>query len=158
MDDFITKPVLPRDVQRILEKFSPLREVVPDGMAEPSSQGAHPTFDLDALRERLYGDQELMVKILELFVEDVAKELLALPDLVARGRTQEIRALAHRINGASSNVGAIRLSRAAQELELNGGWLSPTNLERMGNRLCQEFEEFQTRIQMDVIDTRRPGA
>jgi HPt (histidine-containing phosphotransfer) domain-containing protein len=82
-----------------------------------SAAGGPVTFDEDALRRRLSGDDELMTDIIGLFLEDLPVRLAAIQDALTRKDADALRAAAHTLKGSAGNLSADRLLEAAHALE-----------------------------------------
>lgn len=136
MDDYLSKPVLKEDLERVINYWSrqiassalgaangPTSEVA--SPAPPSPKGASgnsdPTlpYPIDsAYLERVTGgDSQFQRELLQVFVQDCQNQLPRLRQAVAAGNAEDLRKIAHRLKGASANVGAHAFSQAARELE-----------------------------------------
>jgi CheY-like chemotaxis protein len=136
MDDYLSKPVLKEDLERVINYWSrriassapgaangPTSEVA--SPAPPSPEGASgnsdPTlpYPIDsAYLERVTGgDSQFQRELLQVFVQDCQNLLPQLRQAVAAGNAEDLRKIAHRLKGASANVGAHAFSQAARELE-----------------------------------------
>jgi PAS domain S-box-containing protein len=136
MDDYLSKPVLKEDLERVIDYWSrkiassalgaangPTSEVA--SPAPPSPKGASgnsdPTlpYPIDsAYLERVTGgDSQFQRELLQVFVQDCQNQLPRLRQAVAAGNAEDLRKIAHRLKGASANVGAHAFSQAARELE-----------------------------------------
>jgi PAS domain S-box-containing protein len=136
MDDYLSKPVLKEDLERVINYWSrriassapgaangPTSEVA--SPAPPSPKGASgnsdPTlpYPIDsAYLERVTGgDSQFQRELLQVFVQDCQNLLPQLRQAVAAGNAEDLRKIAHRLKGASANVGAHAFSQAARELE-----------------------------------------
>ena len=78
------------------------------------------TFDVEALRRRLSGDDQLMTDVIHVFLEDLPMRLAAIRDAVDGRNAAALRAAAHALKGAASNLSATGLSEAARVLERIG--------------------------------------
>ena len=74
-------------------------------------------FDQDQLRQLAGGDEAFEKELLQLFVGDTENSLLQLETAINAENPSAVESLAHYIKGASANVGAVGLSRAAAQLE-----------------------------------------
>lgn len=84
---------------------------MPTGVAGPV------TFDEDALRRRLSGDEALMAVVIRMFLDDLPVRLAAAGDAVAGRDAAAIRAAAHALKGSAANLAADGLCEAARALE-----------------------------------------
>jgi HPt (histidine-containing phosphotransfer) domain-containing protein len=77
-----------------------------------------PVVDKQEALARLDGDQELWDEIRAIWLAD-ARGLFEVVAQAAESRSSEsLRRAAHALKGASANVGAVRVTAAARELEL----------------------------------------
>jgi HPt (histidine-containing phosphotransfer) domain-containing protein len=79
------------------------------------------TFDEDALRHRLSGDDELMAEVIEMFIDDLPARLVAINDAVTARDAGALRAAAHALKGSAGNLSVASLADAAHILERIGG-------------------------------------
>jgi two-component system sensor histidine kinase/response regulator len=121
MDDYISKPIEPQALAAALEKWGEILRAKSPAAAAPRDAaepfGGPPVFDRPALIARLMGDEELAETIIEGFLEDVPKRILALKEHLDRGDAGSAGGQAHAVKGASANVGGMALSAAAAEVE-----------------------------------------
>jgi PAS domain S-box-containing protein len=139
MDDFLSKPVNMKQLEAILDKWSPARRA-----EEPASPKAYPvprrlaTFDADALLDRLE-DRSFAQSILAEFLVGVPAQL---GRLRRHGEAQDSKAAgfeAHTLKGAAATVSANLLSELARRMEHSsqgGEW------ETFGDLLDGATEEF----------------
>ena len=130
MDDYISKPVQPSKILQMLEQWLPYhchQEGVEGVVARQTSEPANniqkitePVFDRVAMSKRLMGDEELASTIAEVFLKDLPKQINQLRSLVESNNVSQIAGLAHKIKGASANVGGMMLSASAQKMEQAG--------------------------------------
>jgi signal transduction histidine kinase/DNA-binding response OmpR family regulator len=134
MDDYLTKPVDPLELQRALAKWLPkqchqeqIEEVnqellsnneqqVPNSRYDASS-AEEKIFDYEGLSARLMGDDALMGSIAQVFLADLPSYFDQLKVAVDAEDVKQIIAHAHLIKGASANVGGIALSASAKIVE-----------------------------------------
>ena len=75
------------------------------------------TFDREQLEHLAGGDKAFEKELLQLFVRDTENTLAQLEAAVSSENQTAVQSLAHYIKGASANVGAVGMSRAAAQLE-----------------------------------------
>jgi CheY-like chemotaxis protein/HPt (histidine-containing phosphotransfer) domain-containing protein len=125
MNDYISKPVTPRALAEVLEKWLPKNGALRPANASGPSNLSTPveaavTFDRAGLLGRVMGDTRLARRILDGFLDDMPKQLSALAKFVEAGSAQDIEKQAHRIKGASASVGGTGMQAVALEMEIAG--------------------------------------
>ena len=111
MDGYLSKPIDPAQLFAVVEEAGDGGGGVPTGVAGPV------TFDEDALRRRLSGDEALMAVVIRMFLDDLPVRLAAAGDAVAGRDAAAIRAAAHALKGSAANLAADGLCEAARALE-----------------------------------------
>jgi PAS domain S-box-containing protein len=124
MNDHVSKPIAQQELLHAL-----LRWIRPASTTEPPPNKITaalsaiklpdnlPGFDLNAALDRLAGNGELLVDLLNKFSIEFADAQAALALLVKAGDRQAVAAFMHRIKGAAANLGAIALYHASEALE-----------------------------------------
>ncbi len=117
MDDYIAKPIRSQQLLEIIENLAgvPAAESEPEP-SRPSDDG----IDKRALLSRMDGDNELLREIVELFLEDSPRQLIAIREAVARGDPAAVERSAHALKGSVGNFGAPGAFHTAQNLEQMG--------------------------------------
>jgi CheY-like chemotaxis protein/HPt (histidine-containing phosphotransfer) domain-containing protein/anti-sigma regulatory factor (Ser/Thr protein kinase) len=109
MDDFITKPLRPDTLARVLDRWV--------GATRPGAPERGDPLDPGALAELRDVDVELATGVVAAFLDTVPKVTGQLRDAVGTGDAAEVRRLAHGIRGSAGYVGAPALVVACGELE-----------------------------------------
>jgi PAS domain S-box-containing protein len=129
LSDLLAKPLRLHELKSILGRWLPPRPsddnqpvsptLNPSAPAKPKSDP--PGFDRPGFdREHLYallGDRTECNAFLHDFAQSVHGDIETIAAALARDNTAEARAISHRLRGAAGNVGANRLSTAAERLE-----------------------------------------
>jgi HPt (histidine-containing phosphotransfer) domain-containing protein len=68
--------------------------------------------------DRLGGDEELMRKIIKVFLEDAQQQVNKLAEALAVADSAQVSRLAHKLRGASGSIGATALQGVASKLEV----------------------------------------
>jgi HPt (histidine-containing phosphotransfer) domain-containing protein len=97
-------------------------------------------LDLHQLNGISRGDKKFEREWLAVFVKEAGAFEAALEDHVAQGRSEEVRKIAHTLRGSSATVGARRLSRAVERLQLAA---SDDDKSSMALELLRVREEFR---------------
>ncbi|NOR24323.1 MAG: response regulator [Desulforhopalus sp.] len=147
MNDFITKPVLPEILDKILQKwlclpsgpvinvknahpaqrkelqtgFDTLEKAISTAPADFNQREDgwqnSPVFDYPALKRRMNEDDRVVKDIIEVYWSRFPSQFEELKDLVATGLQSEVLRLVHTLKGSSGTVGAMQLFRLFRELE-----------------------------------------
>jgi len=160
MDDYISKPVTPLDLEEILEKwltkkFEEKNSALPKINLEPEvkeelmikeeiapGNDALQIFDVSGLTERLMGDRNLIKGIISGFLEDMPRRYALLREALTAGDAQMVRRHAHTIKGATMNIGAFAMQEASTILE---SLAREENMEKAGEAflmLEKQLERF----------------
>jgi len=82
--------------------------------------GENPVVDRDAVLEKLGGDDELLLEIIDLYLEDTPQVFVTLRAAVEESDAEGVRKAAHRIKGSVGSLAAMRAFEAARDLEKVG--------------------------------------
>jgi CheY-like chemotaxis protein len=119
MDGYLSKPIDPAALFAVVEQGS-------DGASADATQAVasthvrRPTFDEAGLRERVFGDQELMSDIMRLFLAHLPARVDAIGAALADRDGEALRAAAHALKGSAMNVSCPTLVEASHALERAG--------------------------------------
>jgi CheY-like chemotaxis protein/HPt (histidine-containing phosphotransfer) domain-containing protein len=122
MDDYVSKPVNPQRLREVLRhwvgrRHRPGRDRAADGGANEAEMGVLAWSDM---LDRMLGDESLIRKVVQVFLEDAPKRLSELDQAMASGDLERVRKEAHSIKGAAANLGAGMLVEAARSAEEAG--------------------------------------
>ena len=122
MDDFLSKPVRPADLGRMLTECKPVAAPVvpvPIPIDDPSSEAEEPV-NLDRLLEITGRDPDMFRQLVTDYL-DQAEEILTAMVLAIEGRSAaEIRMLAHKLGGSSASCGMRAILEPLNRLERLG--------------------------------------
>lgn len=134
MDDYLSKPVLKEDLQRLLNHWSQViaqsaagssngsaseaaSPASPAESRDPSSPTQPYPIDSAYLDQVSGGDRGFQRELLQVFIQDCETQLPQLRQAIAGYDAERMRRVAHRLKGASSNVGANAFCQVVRELE-----------------------------------------
>ncbi len=147
MDDYVTKPVAPKTLAGVLDKWLPAADDRKDG--GPQEQAAEvpapgvPVWDKEGMFTRLMDDEELVGTIAQGFLEDIPSQIEALKAGIEAGDEAVARRIAHTIKGASANVGGERVRETAFRMETECGAGNLDAVMRLMPQLQERFAELK---------------
>jgi PAS domain S-box-containing protein len=119
MDDYLSKPLRPAELDAALERWLGVPEASP---ADPVA--TENPFDalVDEARMRIFRTDypEIVDQLIELFVESTPPLLEELREAAERGHGEDIRRTAHKLKGSCQNIGAGFMAKLAHDLERAG--------------------------------------
>ncbi|MBN1866723.1 Hpt domain-containing protein [Candidatus Sumerlaeota bacterium] len=104
-----------------------------------------PVFDKAGLLERLGGDEDLADRVLEVFLEDAARQIEELRQLGETGDREGVARRAHSIKSAAGSVGATVVAAAALDVEL-AARESAADIAGPIAVVCGSFDRFKTAL------------
>ena len=140
MSDYLSKPVTMEAVRNMLEKWAAKSFTIDaprnaeknpcDGPDAPEQQ----PIDVEMALDQLDGDRELLDDVVRVFVDTVPDLLRELRSAFSRSDAKQVRASAHSIKGAASNICAEPIRDLAQRIEEMG---KQDELEHLDSALVQ---------------------
>ncbi len=125
--DFLAKPIMPREMDKLLVRNLSPRLIVQGAKVCPSishaSSGIKAEIDIKLGMKYCLGNRHFYEKILKAFTE--SQDVVRLEDLYQKADWQEYSAVAHGLKRASLTIGAVKLSDGARALEYaaRDGWV-----------------------------------
>ncbi|MDC8830773.1 ATP-binding protein [Alteromonas gilva] len=128
MSDFITKPVDPVLLERKLAQhmgaaLTENEQLTADAppQAQYTAPASNELWQKDQALERLGRRENLMTKLIQLFIASSEQKMQDLNNALAEQNREGIRFAAHAFKGNSGDVGAVALHKTLSELEKNAG-------------------------------------
>jgi HPt (histidine-containing phosphotransfer) domain-containing protein len=111
-------------------------------------------IDKAELLERIDGDRDFLLELVEIFRSDYPHHVLAASQAIDRGESRGVERAAHALKGALSTLAAKRATTTAADLEELGksGVLNSAGTSL--SRLVAEIEEAL--VSLDAISRERP--
>lgn len=121
MNDYLAKPLRLNALSEMLNRWLTNSDRLETASIEPLNiklpEPAGDFFDEQGVRERLMEDAELAGAVIEGFLRDMPGQISILKTCLEQGDIHGTRRQAHSIKGASANVGAAFMQRAAVKIE-----------------------------------------
>jgi two-component system, sensor histidine kinase and response regulator len=147
MDDYITKPVDPDELARVVERWLPRENGPVDRMAgldNPDQGSSEVPVDLDAVQSR-YGESG--AKLLTLFLEDVPAEMIKLQDSLPLENHRPFLDVVHGFKGVCACMYAKKMTRTCVAIEAAAQDNRWNSIPELLHRLEQEAIEVQAFFQ-----------
>jgi HPt (histidine-containing phosphotransfer) domain-containing protein len=126
LDDYIAKPINMKSLYEKLNTWLPKAQEKTHLPKEqnmennPNNQTAAsqtPVFDCDTFLDRMMGDREMAATIVEVFLDDIPKQIEALRQALDTCDAETFQRLVHGIKGAAANVSGEALRELAAQIE-----------------------------------------
>jgi signal transduction histidine kinase/DNA-binding response OmpR family regulator len=170
MDDYLSKPVKPSQLENMLRQWLPMEEIVLETMAKPDlalqqavvsattqepevqrtpsksdlkevAMSSHSVIDNSVLQELYEIMEEDFVSIIESYLKSAPGLIHGIRDAVKEGDMDALVKSAHPLKSSSANVGAMELSVLARELEFKGRENDRSDLVLCYNKAAEVFRK-----------------
>lgn len=110
--------------------------------------GGEPTkvLNLEVALELMNGDTDLLIKILQIFVDDTPRKMNGLRNALDSADADAIRLEAHSLKGSSANIGAELFRELASRIEQAGKEHQIETAKELFEKLESELIRLKTRI------------
>lgn len=147
MDDYITKPVKPEDLARVLERWLPWNRAAAERPAElPTASQPHADISGEGV------DPETISRMLASFLEDAADRVARLRSATLLHDASVMAREAHVLHGSSANLGARSVQRICAQLEALAKRGETTAALALVDSLDGELQAIRA-----VLETQRKG-
>jgi signal transduction histidine kinase/two-component SAPR family response regulator/HPt (histidine-containing phosphotransfer) domain-containing protein len=152
MDDYLSKPIRPKDVRSVIERWSehissaasarPTPASPPAASAPPPEAEESPV-EMDRLLDLTGGSSESLRELLDLYSRQTTEQLAQLESAIRANHSEVVRHVAHSCAGASATLGMTRLVPLLRELERQGKAGQLSGAEKLYADLAREFKRAQ---------------
>ena len=148
MDDYLAKPVRPKDVRDMLERWG--GKIMPGGAASAAGKPvenshAEPPVDMDRMMDLTDGNHDSLRELVEMYLKQTHKQFDQISAAIREGHADVLRRVAHSGAGASATLGMTRLVPRLRELEKIGAAGTVAGAADIFEKAAQEYtaiEEF----------------
>jgi PAS domain S-box-containing protein len=147
MNDYLPKPININSLKSMLEKWTNVKIGGENISSGSQSQDGDLVFDMQDMAERISDNEEIIKKIIKIYLDDVPGLMEKLKAHVEQGESpSEVESLAHSIKGASINISAKETADIAWKLEAAAANGQMTKVSALYPQLEQAFERFKNII------------
>ena len=172
MDDFVSKPVKPEELEAVLDRWVPKQETetreaenreAPVGNNEiqdtryerrnTSDDPQGPPLDLatlEGLRGLSGDDPSFLLEVIQIFLQDGPGQLASIQQAVADASADALMKAAHSFKGSCWNMGALLLGELCLTLEQKGRAGETENLEDLLNALDSEYSRVRIALEAEL--------
>jgi len=118
MDDYISKPVQPKELIAVIERRLREAPAAMPGVSRARIPKGKEIFDKKILLSRLDGDEEIFREIVQAFLEDTPLQMEKLKQALQEGNIVGVERQAHLLKGAAMNMGGKEMQTVAWEMEV----------------------------------------
>lgn len=104
---------------------------------------AEDIIDLKDVLDRVQDDKELLLELLDIYIEDFISKRTALKEAIATKDFTKIKEVAHSMKGASGNISAKRMYESCLKLEQLARANSTDEMEALAQTIDGQFEEIK---------------
>jgi len=145
MDDYLAKPVRPKDVREMLERWGGklLTEAKPAPAPQASGPGTEPPVDMDRMKDLTDGNVDGLCELVDMFLKQTHKQFEQIEAAIRDGKADDVRRVAHSCAGASATLGMTHLVPKLRELERLGATGSLPGADQIRLSALNEYVRVQ---------------
>ena len=150
MDDYITKPVHPKKLYHVIEKWLNEPEETQEAeIIHESSPEGH-IFDKNSFLDRLLGDEDLAKEIIKGFIEDSQCQVETIKQAFDNKDTNMIHHKAHSLKGAAANISATAFKDLVHQIEIAGKTGDMIKAASLIPKLDEQFDLLKKNLAQKV--------
>ena len=145
MDDYLAKPVRPKDVRDMIEKWGgkiAMDSGVLRAVAKPDAAADAPV-DMVRMNDLTDGNLDNLRELVEMYFTQTQKQFVQLREAIRDGKADAVRRVAHSCAGASATLGMTQLVPILRQLEKLGASGTLTGVEPICENAAAEFERIR---------------
>ncbi|MEN6520399.1 MAG: response regulator [Armatimonadota bacterium] len=144
MDDYLIKPINTKIMLQVIDKLAPAgpRNAVDDIYVGPSCE----IMDVEAIMERVGGDEDLLSEITDLFLNDYPKLMNELKNAIDQADNKSIERTAHTLKGSVGNFTTGETYEAALVVEQIGCAGNMTGVDEAYRHLANSLERLKSAL------------
>jgi signal transduction histidine kinase/HPt (histidine-containing phosphotransfer) domain-containing protein len=152
MDDYLAKPVRPKDVRDMLERWG--GKILQDS-AKPApakaddSHTVEPPVDMDRMLDLTDGNNDSLRELVEMYLKQTHKQFDQMQAAIRDNNADTLRRVAHSGAGASATLGMTQLVPKLRELEKIGGSGNLAGAAEVCDKAAQEYTRIQDFLKLN---------
>jgi len=150
MDDYIAKPIHPKKLCDVIEKWINEPEEIHESQIVHESIPKNNIFDKNSFIDRLLGDEDLAKEIIKGFLEDSLRQINILKEAVDNKNANVIHCQAHSLKGAAANISATALKELAYQIEIAGQTKNLIKAASLIPKIDEQFEVLKKRLSIEI--------
>ncbi len=145
MDDYLAKPVRPKDVRDMVEKWGGKIALDSGALRQPAAVNntEEPPVDLARMRDLTDGNLDNLLELVEMYFTQTQKQFVQMREAIRDGKADALRRVAHSCAGASATMGMTHLVPRLRELEKLGATGALPGVEPICDAAASEFERVR---------------
>jgi signal transduction histidine kinase/HPt (histidine-containing phosphotransfer) domain-containing protein len=145
MDDYLAKPVRPKDVREMIERWGGqlMIEAKPPATTPIDGAGTEPPVDMDRMRDLTDGNVDGLRELVEMFLKQTHKQFDQIQAAIRDNKADDVRRVAHSCAGASATLGMTHLVPRLRDLEKLGATGALPEADKMCQAALHEYARVQ---------------
>jgi len=146
MDDYLSKPVRPKDVRGMIERWGATLATVPLPAAPapaPDNTADEDPVDMSRINDLTDGNLDSLRELMDIFFKQTSGQFFQLRVAISEGNADQVRRVAHSCAGASATLGMVRLVPLVRQLEKLGASGTLTGAGDICEEAAREFESIR---------------
>jgi signal transduction histidine kinase/HPt (histidine-containing phosphotransfer) domain-containing protein len=145
MDDYLAKPVRPKDVREMIERWGGkvLAEAPRTATARAAEADGEPPVDMDRMKDLTDGNADGLRELVEMFLKQTHRQFSQMKTAIRDGKAEEVRRVAHSCAGASATLGMTLLVPKLRDLEKLGATGALPGAEGICSAALHEYGRVQ---------------
>ena len=146
MDDYLSKPIRPKDIRDVLERWGKQAtpaEKIPAATEAQNTAGGPVPVEMDRLNDLTDGNLNSLRELVELYIRQTTQQFGQIEAAIAADKPDDVRRVTHSCAGASATLGMVRLVPLLRDLEKQGHAGSLANAAPVFTTAKQEFRLIQ---------------
>ena len=165
MDDYLAKPIRPKDVRAVVERWGP--QATPAAPAAPAPKAdapapapavEEPPVEMDRLNDLTEGNADSLRELVDLFLKQTTQQLEQLEAAVRANKAEDVRRVAHSCAGASATLGMTRFVPLLRKLERQGASGTLITATQVYEDTAREFKLIQNFLAAQLNSAAPPPA